>query len=585
MSESGMKRSREENAPAAERPAKRPAPEPSKASTRRALRGALSRYARIGQSALACVQRGQVLLRRVEAQCASVGLVLGSMPMPAGPPQSAGFGGATSAAAAARTRSQLVDLMGLGQRKPRPSDLALRFDAEGRAVDAAGHVLSSDVGATRSVKANAKLDAARAPKKVNPYAGYRLDAADVSDVVDPRVVSKKRESKKDRAFAFVKEGHYVKIAEATRARELSSRIATVSRPEALDNDDGASAGGSDDDVSVGAAPTGPRLPPRSEHYASIPGMEWWDEEFLGKDRHGARAASIAERMRDEYESCALEKSRYHGLVHHPASARPLGGEGKKVATMPFYLTAKDRKRVRRQTRAEREREKQDKIQLGLVAPPEPKFKLSNFMKVLGEQAVADPSKMERKVMEQVTSRLTKHAMRNAARKLTPQEKKEKKRRKLAEDTSAEVSVAVFYVASLESSQHRFKIDVNAQQLSLTGGVLICSAPDASFALVVVEGGPRAIKRFAALVNRRIDWADDAKLQAETTAFAGVNWAAQVWAGSVVKRAFTAFRFQECKSSLTARRVLDAKGVAHYWDMVLQAHEAGPPPKDDDDDED
>ena len=152
MSESGMKRSREENAPAAERPAKRPAPEPSKASTRRALRGALSRYARIGQSALACVQRGQVLLRRVEAQCASVGLVLGSMPMPAGPPQSAGFGGATSAAAAARTRSQLVDLMGLGQRKPRPSDLALRFDAEGRAVDAAGHVLSSDVGATRGSK-------------------------------------------------------------------------------------------------------------------------------------------------------------------------------------------------------------------------------------------------------------------------------------------------------------------------------------------------------------------------------------------------------------------------------------------------
>ena len=63
MSESGMKRSREENAPAAERPAKRPAPEPSKASTRRALRGALSRYARIGQSALACVQRGQVLCK------------------------------------------------------------------------------------------------------------------------------------------------------------------------------------------------------------------------------------------------------------------------------------------------------------------------------------------------------------------------------------------------------------------------------------------------------------------------------------------------------------------------------------------
>ena len=52
-------------------------------------------------------------------------------------------------AAAARTRSQLVDLMGLGQRKPRPSDLALRFDAEGRAVDAQGNLVTTDVGATR----------------------------------------------------------------------------------------------------------------------------------------------------------------------------------------------------------------------------------------------------------------------------------------------------------------------------------------------------------------------------------------------------------------------------------------------------
>merc|ERR1712196_313979 len=100
-----------------------------------------------------------------------------------------------------------------------------------------------------------------------------------------------------------------------------------------------------------------------------------------------------------------------------------------------------------------ERERQDKIQLGLIPPPEPKFKLSNFMKVLGEQAVADPSKLERRVMEQVRGRLTKHEMRNQARKLTPQEKKEKMRRKMAEDTSSGVVVAVFYVASLQSSQH------------------------------------------------------------------------------------------------------------------------------------
>ena len=66
------------------------------------------------------------------------------------------------------------------------------------------------------------------------------------------------------------------------------------------------------------------------------------------------------------------------------------------------------------------------------AAPEPKFKLSNFMRVLGDQAVADPSKVERKVMEQIKARLTNHEMRNAAAKLTPQERKDKKRRKLNE---------------------------------------------------------------------------------------------------------------------------------------------------------
>ena len=103
------------------------------------------------------------------------------------------------------------------------------------------------------------------------------------------------------------------------------------------------------------------------------------------------------------------------------------------------------------------------------------------------------------------------------------------------------------------------------------------------AQVVVEGGPRAVKRYAALMTRRIDWADAAQLQATEVA---ENWCVKAWAGVVAKRAFSAFKFQECKSTLTARRVLDAKGVAHYWDMVASAHKQGPPPiEEDESDED
>ena len=47
------------------------------------------------------------------------------------------------------------------------------------------------------------------------------------------------------------------------------------------------------------------------------------------------------------------------------------------------------------------------------------------MKVLGDQAVADPSKVEQRVMQQVHERQLTHEMKNLAAKLTPGEKREK----------------------------------------------------------------------------------------------------------------------------------------------------------------
>ena len=155
------------------------------------------------------------------------------------------------------------------------------------------------------------------------------------------------------------------------------------------------------------------------------------------------------------------------LIHHPVPIKQLGGE-KADISMPMYLTKKERKRIRRQARGEREREKRDKMIMGLIPAPETKFKLSNFMKILGDQAVADPSKVEMRVIKEMQKRQLNHEMRNLARKLTPAERKEKKRKKLVEDTSRQVTVAVFRVKDFSYGKVRFKVDVNAQQLNLTG---------------------------------------------------------------------------------------------------------------------
>ena len=53
---------------------------------------------------------------------------------------------------------------------------------------------------------------------------------------------------------------------------------------------------------------------------------------------------------------------------------------------------------------EREKEKQELIRQGLLDPPKPKVKLSNLMRVLGTEAVLDPSAMEKQVRDQMAER-------------------------------------------------------------------------------------------------------------------------------------------------------------------------------------
>ena len=63
--------------------------------------------------------------------------------------------------------------------------------------------------------------------------------------------------------------------------------------------------------------------------------------------------------------------------------------------------------------------------MGLIKAPPPVVKLSNMMRVLGKEAAADPSKVEKMVRQQMTQRIKSHEMRNASRKLNKVEKKKK----------------------------------------------------------------------------------------------------------------------------------------------------------------
>lgn len=366
-------------------------------------------------------------------------------------------------------------------------------------------------------------------------------------------------------------------------------------------------------------------------------MEWWDAELLpsklrkelageeGKaiaarakkrgvkkdDDAAADAASVAQQYKEDeerhaeltkkcYQHASLSHSKTHALLQHPVPiltpAQRAAKEAAKNKPPTLHLTKAERKRHRKLRRAERLREQQDLQAAGLIEPPEPRLTLSNYMKVLGDQAVLDPSKMEAKVMEQVHARKVKHEKMNAERKLTKEQKAAKHARKLQEDTSQSVKVALFYVKDMSHPYHRAKVDLNAQQNGITGGVLECEG--GGFSLVVAEGGEKAIKRYTRLMTVRMRWrgedfyedqdeseeelmvgedeeegGEGGEKKEKRKKFNPNNECELIWTGMAVKRAFHSFMFQAAEDAGVARRILEAKGVAHYWDLAA-AHVEG-----------
>ena len=308
-----------------------------------------------------------------------------------------------------------------------------------------------------------------------------------------------------------------------------------------------------------------------------------------------------------YITASITNSKTYKLVQHPKPVIPPSLQNQDEKPKPvLHLTKKELKKQRKLRRAVKQREIQDLQSVGLLPKPEPKLTLSNYMRVLGTQAVLDPSTMEMKVQEQIQARKTKHAKMNLERKVKAKEERDLKKKQEAVSATNDnnldsVSIALFLVKDMSHRYHRTKVDLNAQQLYITGGVIECQA-NPKLALVIAEGDAKAIKKYIRLMTVRMKWKgenfagqddddddddvnssgngmnddDDAMQDGETKVkqkFNPDNSCELVWTGMSAKRMFRSFLFQSCPTSVHARKVLEAKGVAHFWDQVL-VHESG-----------
>lgn len=377
---------------------------------------------------------------------------------------------------------------------PAPSYQTAAFDDDGLSkarggLDVGLHpaLLSDTVPDFRGGKnRQARAENRRAESPISNRARLDLSGPSIEEIrnnpyFDPSLgpkatVPKPRHS---RQLIFNQKGKYIQQAAALRRQAqleaMKKRIAERARQAGID-----------EDLDVEKAYLVP----------APPAVEWWDEGLIDGNDYSA-LDSPANLKIDTPDSII---TRY---IQHPVLLDP--PQEKDMPTQkPMYLTPKEQAKIRRQRRMADLKEQQAKIRLGLEPAPPPKVKKSNLMRVLGEQAVKDPTAVEARVTREIADRKEKHELMNEERKLTKEQRHEKLATQQEKDAALGIFVSVYRIDSLASGRNRFKVSKNAEQNALTG---IC-VMHPKFNLVIVEGGKHSINNYRKLMLNRIDWTEN-----------------------------------------------------------------------------
>ena len=301
--------------------------------------------------------------------------------------------------------------------------------------------------------------------KTNPYFDTSISVKNASG-----------KGRSSRELIFNQQGKYIAQAAALRRQaqleDMKRKIAERTRQAGIDEDLGAE---------------------KCFLVPKPPDIEWWDQALVNGDSYDA-IDNPANLKIDTPNSVITI------LIQHPILIEP-PQEKIVPAAKPLPLTAKEQAKRRRQRRGAELKEKQAKIRLGLEPPPPPKVKKSNLMRVLGEQAIQDPTAVEARVNRDIAERKDTHIATNEDRKLTKEERAEKIEKQQADDAQKGIHVRVYKIDSLANGKHRFQVQKNAEQNALTGVCIMHPRLN----LVIVEGGEHSIRFYDKLMQNRIKW--------------------------------------------------------------------------------
>lgn len=282
-----------------------------------------------------------------------------------------------------------------------------------------------------------------------------------------------------------------------------------------------------------------------------PYIEWWDE-------------SIDKYMKDGKIDEIITQ-----YIQHPV---PIEAPWTRLIPKPkpMYLTKEEIRKIRRNRRMIKMKDKQDMIKLGLEKVPETKVKLKNLVNILTNESIKNPSEVEMKVRKDIENRRKRHEEMNKEREVSKEDKDRKRIEKNEEDLNRGIYCNIYFIKKLTNGKHRYKVDINAKEMNLSG-VCVINEVDGS-SLVIVEGSLKNVEKYNRLMMKRIDWTVNEVRNLEMgngnsdsldNDFKN-NECSVVWSGEILKRRFYKWTMYDFNNGEEILKFLGKFEMTNYW---------------------
>lgn len=218
----------------------------------------------------------------------------------------------------------------------------------------------------------------------------------------------------------------------------------------------------------------------------IPDVDWWDAPYIIADDKDNWQINENAEVDASFENC--EPIKVKQLV---------------TREIPTMLTQEERDRMNHLKKLEKANQERLMIKLNLKEPEPPRVKPQTMISFNSGEAFLKPTEVENRTREAAEKRQKAHKERNLENMLTPEEKREKKYRKIQEDADKNTIQLTYVLRSLKQPLNIATILNMGGKHSITGGLFYVKYPEKIF--IVAECGEKAARKFKALVQNRLKW--------------------------------------------------------------------------------